>query len=1056
MEKQEEIVELIGRSIREGKMLSISYGNKKGATTSFWIGITDVIGPMNSEKANLKALYFNVAKDNCDKRVEKTLVFSSIKSAELLEGVQYDVPPKLLNKLQKNSSEVSWIKYERFNNDILNYYLECSKLDNDPYQKCGFMIPGVDLDSLFEEKTIKLSEEQVRRVASKTEEELGIETFGKIMKEGRDVHLVLTDCAIEKQNKKKYVICYYNVYFNPIANTLTLDNERQYNPTFLWDGKDKESATLFALISCTLEDFKNIYENDRKAGLQLVREAVRNRPYLYVNDRPELTFLARDVKAQLEPTYRNINKEFQEGTAAYPIRAFFGDISRGIYNHNRREPLLVLADSQANVDQVRALYDSLRYPVTYVKGPPGTGKTQILTNLVLSCLVNHKSLLICSSNNKPVDGMLERLNLECNGQKIIFPCLRLGNNEVMKAALAQIKRFYEMSFPKPDDLSKYFEEDNPDTKNLRKLISDYEIRLSLIENKNSLQKLIDACGDKDDGRLKDSMDRLNAQIEAIPEVTDDKLKNLYIPLNRSERMTHYLQAESIKCLEKLKRPEFKKLIDICNLEGAKQVNEFNWWLMNSTVVGDRSYSNLRLLTAVFPVIYCTNFSCSKLGNGSFKFDLVAMDEAGQAQVAVALLSVSRAKSLLLLGDESQLKPVIVLDSQTDKKLRLKYDVSAGYSYSDNSILSIMRRQDRLSKFVFLRDHYRCSKSIIQFANQRFYHGQIDIKTADFPNSLQFIDVNNRNTYRDGGNQCIDEARAIVDYVKKNDLGSTFILTPFVNQAALINDLLSRNNIHKVRAGTVHSMQGAETDTVIFSTAISENTRPGTMRWLKNNHDITNVAVTRAKKRFVMVADKKALKDLSLRINRGNKDEKNDLLYLAEYVLKKGKIIVPEDKSYAVSIGYSNNSFVENEFFETMKQLCTVYRDYIVKRNVSVASLFSDCPDLANCRYEFDEVLFNRGKPYFAIEIDGPEHVCDEKTAARDRLKDKLCRERGIRLYRVPRSMMKDYEALKDTVFSRTKGGGTFAKAAPADSTHTKERPNKILNFIEALRKKFHI
>ena len=48
-------------------------------------------------------------------------------------------------------------------------------------------------------------------------------------------------------------------------------------------------------------------------------------------------------------------------------------------------------------------------------------------------------MLICSSNNKPVDGIVEKLKFEYKGEVVNFPYLRLGNYEDVKKATKRIK-----------------------------------------------------------------------------------------------------------------------------------------------------------------------------------------------------------------------------------------------------------------------------------------------------------------------------------------------------------------------------------------------------------------------------------------------------------------------------------------------------------------------------------------------------------------------------------------------------------------------------------------
>ena len=52
-------------------------------------------------------------------------------------------------------------------------------------------------------------------------------------------------------------------------------------------------------------------------------------------------------------------------------------------------------------------------------GPPGTGKTQTILNVILSAFFNERSVLVCSSNNKPVDGITDKLDFKYNNENYV-------------------------------------------------------------------------------------------------------------------------------------------------------------------------------------------------------------------------------------------------------------------------------------------------------------------------------------------------------------------------------------------------------------------------------------------------------------------------------------------------------------------------------------------------------------------------------------------------------------------------------------------------------------
>ena len=79
-----------------------------------------------------------------------------------------------------------------------------------------------------------------------------------------------------------------------------------------------------------------------------------------------------------------------------------------------------------------------------------------------------------------------------------------------------------------------------------------------------------------------------------------------------------------------------------------------------------------------------------------------------------------------------------------------------------------------------------------------------------------------------------------------------MITPFVNQKSAIEQRLKEEGLNQVSCGTVHAFQGDEKDVILFSTALTDQTYDGTYQWLKNNRELINVAVSRAKEQLIRV------------------------------------------------------------------------------------------------------------------------------------------------------------------------------------------------------------
>lgn len=76
-----------------------------------------------------------------------------------------------------------------------------------------------------------------------------------------------------------------------------------------------------------------------------------------------------------------------------------------------------------NDEQKEAVKRALQAPLTVVTGPPGTGKSQVVTSIIVNAIFNGQKVLFASKNNKAVDVVFERIN----GLTSRPVMLRLGN-----------------------------------------------------------------------------------------------------------------------------------------------------------------------------------------------------------------------------------------------------------------------------------------------------------------------------------------------------------------------------------------------------------------------------------------------------------------------------------------------------------------------------------------------------------------------------------------------------------------------------------------------------
>ena len=146
------------------------------------------------------------------------------------------------------------------------------------------------------------------------------------------------------------------------------------------------------------------------------------------------------------------------------------------------DPLLEVVP--LNTEQREAVRKGLTAPLTVITGPPGTGKSQVVTSLLLNSAWLGKKVLFASKNNKAVDVVEARVN--ALGPRPIL--LRLGADKV-RAELAEYLLGLLSAVTTPADRAGYQENLEFHQRLLRE-IADLEARAeAIISDRNKVDEL---------------------------------------------------------------------------------------------------------------------------------------------------------------------------------------------------------------------------------------------------------------------------------------------------------------------------------------------------------------------------------------------------------------------------------------------------------------------------------------------------------------------------------------------------------------------------------------
>ena len=684
----------IYQAIIHNKWLDVSYLNKKEETTDYYIGIKDI----DIEKGRIYCDIFNPFKSTeVIKDKSNTFIYlNGIKSASVLEQSYYDTPKELLTKVTTDKTVGEFLDVVNFDNNILRYLSDCYRMDNDPFLKEIVMVDGIDIHTLSEKGKYELDDKQFNTLLDKI--------FKKPKYEAEIINRYQT-LAINKFsidiNNKQYVVAYRTLTLNFKNKTLKMSDKSSINKSFLIDGK---KVSLGMYLDMDADEFCSTYDKNEEEYKKHIEENFHNgeKP----NTRPTIFFLMRDSQRGVDQAFEAIHEMDQEGKLSIPLKAFFGR-NKSRSGTSKEVNIVVFNRNKINIDQMRVVYNSMVNHVTYVKGPPGTGKTETIFNVLLSAYANDKTVLVCSNNNHPVNDIFKKMDgslsikrpFSTETEKIIFPMIRLGNNIETQETIRKLREI--MNFVSRHEKSRVQEELTEASKNrslsgfkeLKNLLMEYESQVDLKERIETLQKIrkLTTIG-QINGKLDDQIGAYQTKLNNARVIKDEDVLKYAISASEDKNFQNYVYYSSLLRFKRLSNDTYKELRDIIAIEDLEEgVRQFNKYLRNDT--------NLRRLLAIFPLVICTNLSCEKLGSPKPQFDLVIMDESGQCNTATSLIPIVRGTDLLLVGDTNQLQPVTVIEQDVNELLMDQYGVGEEYDYVHNSILSTMLRKDNNSKNI---------------------------------------------------------------------------------------------------------------------------------------------------------------------------------------------------------------------------------------------------------------------------------------------------------------------------------------------------------------------
>lgn len=803
-------------------------------------------------------------------------------------------------------------------------------------------------------------------------------------------------------------------------------------------------------------------EGDR---IRVVFKSSRN-PYFYGKDKAKIlkTAVSRDqalnvfnylkdianvVGLKTEEGQNILARSYQSITTIPESCALNAYLNEVLPPTKEKEDLPEFFPFGFNLSQREAVHNAFTNKLSVIEGPPGTGKTQTILNIIANAFLKGQSVAVVSSNNSATQNVYDKLAK--NGIEFIAALLgnaqnkkdfidaqtdvpnlsdhhlsdsekaelkskstslvtKLSNNLHKKNELASLR----LTLENLETEFKHFREThqlkddqpNPFRKNIK---ADKILQLWLkLETQNKrkaslwlIRRLLYQWqyGIKDKSFFTKALGEmiLICQAEYYP----SKIRELIARIEALERsLRHFSFEDKMKEYTQLSMQLFKAELSE-RYKGQKRKH------FSSKDFRHKAHKFIQ----EYPVIMSTTYSLRQSLSTDIQYDFVIIDEASQVDLATGALALSCAKQVVIVGDTKQLPNVVNAEMQekTDTLFHA-YQLKEAYCYSGQSLLSsILALFPEIPK-TLLREHYRCHPKIIEFCNQKFYNNQLIVHTEYSEKRKPLI------VYRTApGNHARERMnQRQIDIIKQEiipneglsnmDLG---IVTPYRNQT---NALQSAFKGTEIKSDTVDKFQGRENEVIILSTVDNSITN------FTDNPNRLNVAVSRAIDQLIVVVN-------------GN-EEKSDgnISDLVKYIEYNNYKVVQSELSSIFDLLYkgyeeARSKYIrkserisdydsENLMYALIKEVLAQDRfiKYGVLPHFPLRQLLRDLSKLepqekryaSNPLTHIDFLLYNKlsKTPVLAIEVDGFEyHKQGSKQAKRDRYKDQILKKYNLPILR---------------------------------------------------------
>ena len=425
----------------------------------------------------------------------------------------------------------------------------------------------------------------------------------------------------------------------------------------------------------------------------------------------------------------------------------------------------------SNIDQRNAIRAALTHQISIIDGPPGTGKTQTILNLIATLIAQGKTVGVVAGANSAVDNVVDKLTEEGYG----FLVANLGNAERVK----EFRQREGLLEKRREEWARKAGRGSPESGPMRvdaadlraqeeRLVGLWEDARDVPAIRASLTRTLRERRLFEE-KARDSRRPL-ADISHLPVVrrSSETIADLLAlarcaprpgrgPRGLVERVRRYFAYGSLRGLDlgdadvqsaiqaafyAACERELTQRIEAAEARAARHglVEESAAYRQRSREALDSAllerFSRARpgrldplkrldaqtpILLNAYPIVASTCFSIRFNLAEDVLLDWIIIDESSQVVLPQGLAALSKARNAVIVGDAKQLGPILAGWEESDRRPpQERFDVRT------LSLLDSVKKmpEDAQVPSTLLKEHYRCHPSIIEFCNRMYYGGQL--------------------------------------------------------------------------------------------------------------------------------------------------------------------------------------------------------------------------------------------------------------------------------------------------------------------------------------------